>query len=379
MCISPIPIPNPNYGRKVLAGDPFSMKDCTSKYIDVPCGHCDECVAKSQLALIQRVQMESLSNHVFFCTLTYNNDMIPYLDTSQGFRIRYTSVHDLQNMFKRLRNVLPFSFRYYAVSERGSEHARPHAHILFFVPKKDGDDFNVVLNYESILFKEVFTCWSRNIGSDKKPEYVPCCTYIRKFIRGRLKTTYDLHYVVPTLDDPSGLNVAFYVLKYMLKGSNHDVALQRALKLNYSDEEYRDTWNLVKSRSLCSKCFGVNPSKRVGSRGSLEFPDSRISDFIRNCIQDSKSSDFDYPCFFNTDSGKSFPLAKYYRDKFYSYEDALFFYFKGNRSDIDSPVITSEDNIINRDKVYHYLHDSKDRHSVIDELCDADLFDELFI
>ena len=149
MCISPIRIKNPNYGRKVQFGDAFAMKDCTSLYIAVPCGHCDECIALKQLHLVQRVQMESISNHVFFCTLTYNNEMMPFLDTSLGYRIRYTSVSDLQNMFKLLRNSLPFQFRYYAVSERGSENARPHAHILFFVRKKDGDDFNTVLNYES--------------------------------------------------------------------------------------------------------------------------------------------------------------------------------------------------------------------------------------
>lgn len=126
MCKKPQIIPNPNYGKS-QHGFGF-MKDCVSKFICVPCGHCEECVKNKQMQLVQRVQMEELENHLFYCTLTYNEDMIPKLTTSTGYDIRYADVSDVQRMMKRLllSNAFGRPFRYYAVSELGSKRGRPH-------------------------------------------------------------------------------------------------------------------------------------------------------------------------------------------------------------------------------------------------------------
>lgn len=389
MCISPLSIPNPNYGNlkdlsgKVrVAGDPMLLKDCTSKMISVPCGHCDECIKVKQMYLVQRVQMEALTNHVFFCTLTYNPESMRTLTTSQGYNIRYFDYRDLQNMFKRIRNDNAFGvpFRYLAVSERGTERARPHAHILFFIPKGKNDKYSRIMSLEQTLFDVVLKYWARNIGSDRKPVYKPCCTYIRKKIRGKWHSTYDLHYVYPTQDDPTGLNVAFYVLKYMLKGSNHDLSLQRALKLNYDDEEYRDTWKLVKSRSVSSKGFGLGDVKF--SRNGLTPPSEEVIEYIRECVEISKlEKSFDYPCFFNVNTGQSFPLAPYYRNKgvFYKYTDALHFYFNSRLDSIDSPVVPEEKPTDKKYGFERYIHQSESIHKMAYELCDADMLDELFI
>lgn len=125
MCLSPIRIKNPNLG---LVGPNAMYKDTRSHMIDVPCGVCAECIAAKQMQYVQRLQMEELVNHIFFCTLTYNNDSMPKITTSTGFDIRYADVSDVQKMVKRLRkrNAFGRPFRYFAVSELGSQRGRPH-------------------------------------------------------------------------------------------------------------------------------------------------------------------------------------------------------------------------------------------------------------
>lgn len=126
MCQNPQTIPNPNLGlQKVGFG---FMKDCVSRFIVVPCGHCPECIANKQMQFIQRIQMEELENHLFFATLTYNNDMMPEYALSNGRVIRYADKHDVQSMMKRLRKSGVFGrpFRYLAVSELGASRGRPH-------------------------------------------------------------------------------------------------------------------------------------------------------------------------------------------------------------------------------------------------------------
>ena len=76
MCLNPIQRPNPNLGCKPRAGLMF-MKDTTSKYIDVPCGHCAECVCLKQNQLAQRIENESKYSYLYFCTLTYDNKHLP--------------------------------------------------------------------------------------------------------------------------------------------------------------------------------------------------------------------------------------------------------------------------------------------------------------
>lgn len=124
MCISSIRIRNPNFGIN-NAGTKY--KDTVSAFINVPCGHCSECVSVRQMGYVQRLQLESVKNHMFFCTLTYNNESMPYLSVN-GRNIRYADVSDVQKMIKRLRksNVFGRPFRYFGVSELGSLKGRPH-------------------------------------------------------------------------------------------------------------------------------------------------------------------------------------------------------------------------------------------------------------
>lgn len=318
LCNSPISIRNPNYGHSHDSGSPFSIKDCVSKYIRVPCGHCAECVKKKQMFLVQRVQMECLSNYLYFATFTYSDKYLPIYTTSTGRKIRYADWNDLQLCLKRIRNNNGFSrpFKYMAVSERGSKRGRPHFHALFLLPKYKTDDRYTPQNLEKIMFDNFLKYWARNVGTRKNPEYRQLLDYKKMIFHGAVKTNYDLHYIQPTVYDDGLTSVAFYVTKYLLKESDVDTKLQMALKLNYDMEEFEVIWKTVKSRTICSKFFGLNKDEK----GNI---DSKIYDYIRDCINKSD----DLPMFFNTQNGKSFPLSRYYKSKgmLYNLDDAIRF------------------------------------------------------
>lgn len=321
MCVSPIRIRNPNYGNKSKLISKLS--DTSSQFINVPCGHCSECVAVRQMSIIQRVQMEELENHVFFCTLTYNDVAMPVITSSTGYDIRYADVSDVQKMIKRLRksNAFGRKFRYFGVSELGSSRGRPHFHLLFFLPKLDSDSFNDCLNLEVTLYNAVLHEWRRNLGSTRKPIWLNCCDYVKRVRNGRVKSTFDLHYVNPRSSDGGTADVGFYVTKYMMKPSDRSERLQSALRLNLDPDEYERIWSIVKCRWFSSLKFGYNDSDKVKS-------------YIKKCISDSKLVE-DSPKFFNPVSGRSFPLSRYYLNNgdLFSVDDALFFNSKKNIPD----------------------------------------------
>lgn len=347
MCISPIRIRNPNLG---LIGPNAQFKDTISQFIEVPCGVCHECVAKRQMQMVQRLQSECLVNHLFFCTLTYNNDMLPVVSTSTGYDIRYADVRDVQNMFKRLRKKNAFGrpFRYLGVSELGSSKGRPHFHILFLIPKYEDDDLNVCLSLQQTMFDAVLIEWQRNYGTRKHPIYKPLCTYVRKVVHGKLRTNYDLHYVNPLLSSGGEADVAFYCLKYMLKPSNRLIRLQQALHLNLDEDEYNDLWKVVKTRHFESEGFGLGTSDFVNRSGRriYKVPDKVLS-HLRKGIELSKlTKDDPIPSFFSPIDGKSVPLASYYksREEIYHMSDFLDFFYASKQS-ADNVIVKDDINV----------------------------------
>lgn len=306
MCVSPILIKNPNFGSNVELIQKTS--DTLSRYIRVPCNHCSECIALRQSSVVQRCRTLSLDHYIFFCTLTYSNEMLPKITTSSGYTISYVDISDLQKMFKRIRHANSFGkpFVYYFVSERGSKKGRPHVHGLIFIEKKKSDDKLTPLLLEKVIRQTLFREWRRNFGSDRKPIWKPLFQFHSKIVAGKRFSNFDCHYVVPHSTEHGSDDVAFYVTKYLLKVSPLEVKLQQALRLNLEPSEYEDIWKLVRSRSVCSLGFGA------------------VTDFERDkvlqCI-DQSSSHPDGLKYFNSD-GSTFPLARYYR-KFLSAENAI--------------------------------------------------------
>lgn len=366
MCISPIKIRNPNAGLKFTYGSPNSLKDCTSAFIEVPCGHCPECISNKQMSIIQRLQMETFDYHLFFCTLTYSPAMIPEIITSSGFVLQYVDYKDFQTMIKRIRknNLFTRPFKYFAVSERGTLKGRPHMHILFFVRKMPKDTYLDILNLESILRKVVLSQWIRYDSSKNHySKSTPLLDYKVKIHNSKRFTNYDLHYINNSFDKSDETSVGFYVIKYMMKPNYKEVQLQRALRLNLPEDEYTKTWNLVRSRYYYSKDFGNSKSPKV-------------IEYLKKCVQDSKTQDSLFPKFFNPNSGKSFPLSRFYKSKkqIYSFQDALTFYYNQQTNFIDSPVIRKDDPKIIHQKSLKKINEYEknlnliDNDSIIDSL-----------
>lgn len=362
MCTSPVLIPNPNLGLKDT-GLGF-MKDTVSQYIRIPCRHCAECVANMQMQLVQRVQMECLGQHCFFCTLTYNDDSLPvlYLPRSDGpgsIPIRFADVSDVTNMLKRLRKRDAFGrpFRYLAVSELGSVRARPHFHILFFLPMEPGDDIGSCLNLERTMFRAVLSEWRRNYSSNwRKPEYRPLCTFVQKWTRRGLSSTFDLHWCNPALTASGVADVGFYVTKYMTKPSDHGVRLQRALRLNLEPDVYENVWSTVKPRAFASIGLGVRPV--LDSRGSRIISlDPDIVAYLKSCVSKSIGL-YNSPRFINPVDGSTYPLSRYYYrfGEIYSLQDSLSFYYLSSDQDPDNVDLSFPErdykSMIQKEKVF---------------------------
>lgn len=374
MCISPVRIPNPNAGMSGMKST--LMKDTTSKYINVPCGVCPECIAVRQMNFVQRIQMEALVNHLFFVTLTYNNDSLPIVTTSTGYDIRYADVQDVQRMFKRLRKskALPRPFRYFGVSELGSEKGRPHFHFIILLPKEKTDSLSDCINMESVIFRAILHEWRRNYGSSRNPDYKPLCTYVRKLIRGKIRTNYDCHYVNPILSDGQEADVGFYVLKYMMKPSKRVQRLQQALHMNLDPEEYEDVWKVVRPRHFESEAFGLGQVVLDEKRRYLIHPD--VLSYLRNCVQRSKGN-FPSPRFFSPVNGNSFPLARYYQhfSEIYSYSDALDFYYLDKNGRADNVVIPDDRH---GSQLIKSVNDFQSRLKRVEDYDFAQNLDELF-
>lgn len=317
-CLTPYVKENPNYGKGNI-GYNF-LKDCDSRYINIPCGYCPDCIAVKQMYWVQRIQMESLYNHLFFGTLTYDDEHLPVLSVGEH-DIRYACADDVVLTLKRLRkdNAFGVPFRYFFVSELGTKKGRPHFHILFLVKKSDSDTYYDCLNLQKIIYDKLKEYWSVNIGSRSHPVYVSRFSFVRKLIRGKIFSNYDLHYVNPALTPNGTSDVAFYVLKYMLKYNDRTTKLQQALRLNLSPEDYETVWSIVKPVRQCSLGFGLNLWDKT--------PDPRIIKYLRDCVRRTPNGSF-YPFFYSPINGMSFPLCPYYRNRgdVYSIQEALRLY-----------------------------------------------------
>lgn len=317
MCISPILIKNPYWNHSIKKNPLNKLHDTTSTYIQVPCGHCPDCVHLRQAYLIQRAQLMAMTHHLFMCTLTYDNKYIPRYDIGD-FHYKYVDRKDLQNFFKRIRNHSIFGdrrFSYICVSEYGGRTHRPHVHILFFLQKLEGDNEFTGLNLEAQLYDKIHKTWCRNYGTRKHPKEVPLSRLVVD-VHGR--STYDFHYCdirVNGYDD-----VVFYVTKYVLKVDPYVNALHSALKLNYEPEEYRKHWNVLKPKFYFSKNFG-STKDIYDSEGNLILDNSLQRDYVDKCISMSD----DCLNFFSPDSGFSSPLSPYLRTQRLSIDDAFRF------------------------------------------------------
>lgn len=108
-----------------MCTSPFKIKQ-GYKWIDVPCGSCDECKLQYRKMWTIRLSYEKrYHKKSCFVTLTYADEHLPEGSTLVK--------EDLQLYMKRLRKRLGSKkVRYFAAGEYGGEHERPHYHVILF-------------------------------------------------------------------------------------------------------------------------------------------------------------------------------------------------------------------------------------------------------
>lgn len=263
MCLSPYTIDNPNFSEdrkngilslggkhyRVPLGDMMKYKDLHSHKIQVPCGKCAQCASLRQGFYLQRVQMESLRSHLFFMTLTYNDEHLPHIDIGD-YHLNYPDYTHIQDMFRRLRDD-GFPLRYMCVSEYGKKR-RPHYHCIVALDKEFYKDYSIS-RLEKKFYNIFKNNWKTNVSTSRKhPIYEDLYTYVNTR-RGR---TFDFHYIEPIVNHDN--DVSFYVTKYVLKYDETTEKLLQKIKLDSSldDQETDLLLSLYKPRCVLSKDFG---------------------------------------------------------------------------------------------------------------------------
>ena len=204
----------------------FVRNRYTREEIQVPCGCCSACLSsKSSNMSLQCSIEEQDHKYCFFVTLTYSNFYVPlcepvlsndkkyyilynrcnrllsddrlgeilgydavsnYKSTSSmsllqdkcnlGRYIPYANKIDLQLFIKRFRKQLSKytceKIRYYAVSEYGPVHYRPHYHLLFFFDERE--------TFE-VFSKVLSTCWTYG-RVDASLSRKKCSSYVAGYV-----------------------------------------------------------------------------------------------------------------------------------------------------------------------------------------------------
>lgn len=189
MCISPIKILN-----KSKAFSPLVDK----AYIEVPCGHCWQCVKKKANDWFLRVSYEFVdtAGDTLFPTLTYNNFHLPHIDLSSDkyrplidevkfdvpsdsksitcfnkshivkFNKSFRQYLDKSKNYSFIHNDLSdFQYKFFSVCEMGTNMHRPHVHTLLHFNKKIVENASLFSDIDKLLQ----LAWSESVSFDSLP------------------------------------------------------------------------------------------------------------------------------------------------------------------------------------------------------------------
>lgn len=198
--------------KPIIVRNPILDYDCVKDraWLEVPCGHCEQCKDRKRNDIYIRLYYEYLYNQqvnkgkTYYLTLTYNDKWIPRLPLSDGTEIYAFSKKHIQNYLKRVRircaRELGVSqgIRYFISSENGDTYHRPHYHILFFYP-----DASTYLRFKGIARKEWYYGFTKagkfnngdvqNVGALKYcGKYVCKSVAITEYYEDKIKYAVDL-------------------------------------------------------------------------------------------------------------------------------------------------------------------------------------------
>lgn len=266
----------------------------SSRYAQVPCGHCAACLQARRQSWAFRIQVESdqYPGSSFFVSLTYDDNCLPYgaehptlckSDLTEFFhRLRsYCSARDPEP--PRLRPPGRKYFRYFACGEYGDSFGRPHYHFVFW---------------------DIFHKWSQE-------RWLKAFQDVWKFCQPQ---SVDIEDMSPQR--------AEYVAKYCLK----------QVGVDYKKAGVEPPFAIMSRRPGIGENFNSDLNiKRLRSSGSLQ-------------VFDSTGTKFSLPRYYRT-SGKFFTEdeIRSIQDKYQAFQDKLalldedrdpFVYMKRQRSQL---------------------------------------------
>lgn len=210
MCYNPITIVNPCKYVSVKYRDRFLLQ--------VPCGKCAECQrAKSREWNFRtyyefiRTFEEDEANFVYFDTLTYSDEHLPFMDeiVSELPHLPCFRTTDITKFLKRLRINLKRkfcidrdAFSYFICSEYGSLRGRPHYHLLLFIRAKiDPMDLSLLVSKtwnlgrtDGLSYQSKFYVMQHNvIKNSRLGDIIACAKYVTKYVEKdcKLQSTLD--------------------------------------------------------------------------------------------------------------------------------------------------------------------------------------------
>lgn len=331
--------------KSMIATGETYIQNVSQRYVEVPCGHCAECIAKKQNSLAQRAYFESLGKHCYFATLTYNDEFLPRFTDRYGREWTYANLSDLQRCLKDVRKHFfdkrGVAFKYIAVSERGSKKHRPHFHVEFFC---ESENISQPRKFAVELGEALKKYWSVRIGgTHRNPVYKQRFDDVSSVDkRGRKVSSFDCHYIEPFFGQGNtckdGQSVTWYVCKYMVKADPYEAKMcKRFLAPFYknSRDDYESVpygkklWRVLSSHGVWSKHFG----------DTLLARDTVVKAYYDFLLAPKKDQHVPQ---FSVSAGlakkKKFSVAQYYFDKYLSDDDKMskFFYTANPRTDFDS-------------------------------------------
>lgn len=269
--------------------------------IDVPCGHCEDCLTSKRLSWRYRIywQMyDAICNKhgfVLFDTLTYNDDNLPYFSrvaSSFGYDFFFDNdfpdfstfcYRDVTLYLKRFRKSFhklypDASLKYFYCSEYGQDDNfthRPHYHILFFITGVEPNNSS----YMSI------NRLSHNAWSLGRTDYYGN--------DGVLFFHWSSRCVVDSWSSVTAQRISAYLSKYVTKSLDFDKVsyhhfgvLRSYLDNNFSPSEAGKLFNSFKR--YVSPCFRSSHDFGVCQIDSYLKSDNKNSDDFVLSIPDSK-------------------------------------------------------------------------------------------
>lgn len=317
--------------KPIIVRNPILDYDCVKDraWLEVPCGHCEQCKDRKRNDIYIRLYYEFLHNQqvnhgkTYYLTLTYNDKWIPRLPLSDGSEIYAFSKEHIQKYLKRVRVRcsrelgVKDGIRYFLSCENGDRRHRPHYHILFFYP-----DVKTYLRFKGIARQEWYYGFTKagkynngdvqNVGALKYcGKYVCKSVSMTNFYEDKIKYAVDLKAFERAL--PFNLyskGLGLYAL---------DVCDKELLKMGYIKAPKRNGLEVMQLPRYLDIKAHYRPQLNINGNVQYVLTDAGVDAML---LRYNRKKDLLYKtcCSLRTSNIDIALINKYSLEKFHSYE-----------------------------------------------------------